>query len=530
MSLDWKMTVSRNDLLRELEKVNNKLAKQYSTIQNLQGRVKQLNQEAGRGYKNQNKWITDQIRSIGSMAAGAVTFLGVQRQITAELARQKQINDSIAERRMSLAGREDDVKTNLGKVSTEVAQRFVTDLRGIAKDAQADLGSVYTAASSLLSASGGNQARTKNILAQTAPMFRNRPDALGQFSGAIGDLANFANIDDPQQITRLIGLALSAQQQGRITNIADLNKFVQSAAAGKNVDTSGDSVNAFRTSLALNAAISGMIADEEGAMTKTAAAEFETSLAELLPEKDVFRADGSIKRRGTGLTNTMDRWKRLIASPALQREFVQGSATFEKLSARGPILPVLQALAQNPESEVAKKFMAGFQEITPDEAFAKALQDNLDKVGLGPTTSLANRQKAAEDAAIVSRPLDDLESQVDKAFADAMGAGGHDPGLLGRTWANTEFFLRYRLYGQSRASAAADTLEGLGPVRSMPGDGSEEFDRRILGAQTVQELKAKDEQVSILRSIDQTMSDIKQNTANGAAGAKAQINSQREPK
>ena len=552
MAIDWKLTASRNDLLKELDKVNTKLAKQMTTVQGLQSRVKHLNQEAGRGFRNQNKWLTDQIRSVGTLAASSLTLLGIQRQITAELDRQRQINQTIAEKRISLAGREDDVKTNLGKVSTDVADRFITDTRRIAETAKADLGAVYMAASNLLSASGGNQTRTKNILGLTAPMFRNRPDALNQFSGTIGDLANFANIDDPGQLRQLVGLALSAQQQGRITNVADLNKYIQSVAAGRNVDTSGNVIGSFRTSLALNSAIGAMIGDEEGALTKTAAAEFETSLAELLPEKNVLRTDGSIKRRGTGLTNTMDRWKRLIESPQLQREFVQGSATFERLSGRGPILPVLRALAENPDSEVAQKFLGAYQEITPDEAFANALQKNLDDVGLGPTATAANRQSAALEKAMVSREADNYEAIADKAFEDALGAGGYDPGIIGRTWANLEAMIRYRVYGQDRAGAMASALddnpfiplshdEELGarpllsrasalmrrPWESAPSGpyDSEGFRKDVdtFGEQTAIQLRNQADQIRILE-------EISRNTQNNAASAKAQINSQREGK
>lgn len=528
MPLNWKLTASRNDLLRELEKVQTKLAKQAVQLQDVTNKSKAANREAERGARKQVGYISDQISSLKGLAAGSLSLLGIQRQITAELQRQKTINDSIAERRKTLAAREDDVKTNLGKVSTQTAQAFITDLQKIARDANADLGAVYSGGSNLLSASGGNQVLSRNILSQTAPLFRNRPETLVDFSGGIGDLAALAGMDKPTEgnIRDLIGLALSTQQQGRITNVADLNKYIQSVAAGTNVDSSKDRIGAMRTSLALNAAVGAMVVDEDGSLTKTAVAEFETSLAQLLPEKDVVRPDGSILRKGTGLQTTMDRFERLLSSEQLQRELIVGSPTMERMSARGPILPVLQALARGGDAEVYKRFRSAYQEISPDGEFATKLQQNLDTVGLGSGSLMANAQRAAEEASIVQRDLDGLESTADKAFESAQGAGGYDPGFLGRSWISAQSFLGYRLYGQNRAEAMAYALENnpFRPIRmSTTYPDQADFDRRSLGEQTVKQLEAQDAQIQILREISAKLDQ-------GNAGASAQVNAQREGK
>lgn len=527
MPLDWKLTASRNDLLRELEKVQAKLARQATQLQDVTNKSKAANREATRGARAQNKYIGDQITALKGLAGGALSVLGIQRQVTAELQRQKSINDTIAERRKSLVAREDDVKTNLGKVNAQTAQSFLTDLQRIAKDSNADLGAVYSAGSNLLSASMGNQVLTRNILSQTSPLFRNRPETLVEFSGGIGDLAGMAGMKSPTEgnIRDLIGLALSTQQQGRITNVADLNKYLQSVAAGTNVDTSQDRIGAMRTSLALNAAVGAMIVDPDGSLTKTGVAEFETALAELLPEKDIRRADGSIKRRGTGLQTTMERFERLLSSEQLQRELISGSPTMEKLSASGPILPVLQALARGGDAEVYKRFQSAYGEISPDGEFASKLQTNLDTVGLGATALMANRQRSAEESAIVARPFDDLESTADRAFAAGMGEGGYDPGFVGRWWMSASAFMGHRVYGMNRADAQAYALENnpFTPIRL----GGEQD--RLLGSQTIAQLEARDEEVQVLREISQKLNNLNK-LDNANAGAAAQVNAQREGK
>lgn len=527
MSLDWKLTASRNDLLRELEKVNNSLAKQAVKMQDLQNKVKQANREATSGARQQNRLLADQIGMLKSLASSSLSVLTVYRLTTQELQRQKDINDAIADRRKSLAGREDDVKTNLGKVSQQTADTFLKDMQRIASDARADQGAVYAASSNLLSASGGNQNLTRSILTQTAPMFRNRPEALNDFSGAIGDLAGLAGWKNPSatQIQQLIGLSLSTQQQGRITNVADLTKYMQSVAAGSNVDSSGDKIGSFRTSLALNAAVGSMIVDPEGALTKTGVAEVETALAELLPEKDVFRPDGSVKRRGTGLQTTMERFERLMSSEQLQRELIQGSPTMERLSARGPVLPVLRALVSDQNSEVYKRFQAAYTEISPDAEFATKLQTNLDTVGLGPTILAANQQRAAMEASAMTRPFDDLESTADKAFAAGMGEGGYDPGFAGRWWMSGQAFMGQRFYGMNRAEAQAYALEN-NPFSPLRLGGQQD---QMLGNQVLSQLEGRDDQVRVLRDISSKLDNLSK-LDNVNAGAAAQVNAQREPK
>lgn len=521
MSLDWKLTASRNDLLRELEKVNNSLAKQATKVQDLQKKVKDMNREAGKGARNRNKYLSDQISMLKSMAAGAISVAAAERLVTDELQRQKEINEEINQKRRSVAGTEDDVKTNLGKVSKENAERFVQDLRSIAADAKTDLRSVYGAGSSLLSATGGKQELTRNILTESAPLFANRPEQLEAFTGAIGDLAEIANVSSKQDIQRLIGLTLSAQQQARITQLGDFKTASQSIAAIAAVDSSGNPMRALNEGAAIFAAIGGSIKDPEGSLTRTAAAELATSLQELLPEKDVFDADGTVKRRGTGLQTFRERLDRVRGSVDLQRELLQGSATFERLSARGPIRPVLEQMIQTPGSAPYERLNRALEGVTIDEGFGKVVLDNIRNVGVGRTADLENAVLAAKEESMISREQDSLEAIADEAFKSAQREG-YDPGFFGRSWHSATAFWMHRVGGMNRAEAEAYALESspFTPIRL--GEGYEKVDAH-LGVQTLQQLDAQQEQIRILKEI---AAEIKRNNAAG----EAQVNAQREAK
>ena len=145
MALDWKLTASRNDLLRELEKVNNSLAKQASRVQDLQNKVKQSNREANRGARSRNKFLMEQINLLKGTAAGLLGVVSAERLITSELEHQKTLRRDALMARRSVAASESGVIINMGRATPQQADAMIRDLRQLAVKTGIEVPHVNTA-------------------------------------------------------------------------------------------------------------------------------------------------------------------------------------------------------------------------------------------------------------------------------------------------------------------------------------------------------------------------------------------------
>lgn len=386
MAVVFKATSEFDDVLKDYDRLARKVV-------NLEQKNKQLTD----GVKNQDKGFkasfTAGVSGLRSMVAGYASWQAAIGLVNTALAEQNRLSEQARTVQMTAADAQAEVIKNLGAVSTAHASEFLQQVQSISKAAGAEsVAPVLEAAASTLSGTGGNEALTANILREAVPLFRNKLDQLPDFAGAVGDLASITGADSQEEIRRTVGLVLTTQSQARIASLDAFKNVAPALAAVATTDTSDDRIGALREGGALFAAIGGAIKDPEGALTKTATAEFATALQELLPENDILNVEGDVIRKGTGLKTLSERLARVQGDEKLQREFLQGSDTFQKASFRGPITPVIAELITNQESEAAQRFRSAFTKVQDDPRVVTQMLSNLS----GSTTQLVTANAMRE--------------------------------------------------------------------------------------------------------------------------------------
>ncbi|MCA9222075.1 MAG: hypothetical protein KDA71_17220, partial [Planctomycetales bacterium] len=272
------------------------------------------------------------------------------------------------------------------------------------------------------------------------PLLRNKLAELPDFAGAVGDLASIVGADSQEEIRRTVGLVLTTQSQARIQSLDAFRNAAPALAAVATTDSGDDRIRALREGGALFAAIGGAIKDPEGALTKTATAEVATALQELLPEKDIKNVQGDTIRKGTGLQTLGERLARLQGDETLQREFLQGSDTFQKASFRGPIAPVVAELISRPDSEAAKRFQTAFTKVQDDPEIVNQMLRNLSDASPQLQTAGISRQAASNiesmqltpGAATRDAARDILKTTLEQTRGSQLGPDYvHDRAVLG---------------------------------------------------------------------------------------------------
>lgn len=378
----------------DMSKVAKDLDMAQRKVVTLEEKLKNVTKESKNNENSFKATFEGGLGQLKGMVSGYLSLSGAVSLVNAGLAEQKRISQEIHRVQMTAADAQAEVVKNLGNVSTEQASKFLKEVEGIAQKSGApSVAPVYMAAAATISAVAGNEGLTKNILAESVPLFKNKLDELPQFAGAVGDLATIAGASSREQIRGIIGLVLTTQTQARITSLDAFKNAAPALAATAAVDTGKDRIRALKEGGALFAAIGGAIKDPEGALTKTATSEVATALNDLLPEKDVFSADGELKRKGTGLKTLGERLAVVQGDINLQRRFWETGEGMQAASFRGPIQPVIRQLIGDKDSEAANRFRGAMTSISADPNVTKQILTNLGSAT--PQLALAATSKAS---------------------------------------------------------------------------------------------------------------------------------------
>lgn len=392
MAVVFKADSDFSKVIRDYEKMQSKVV-------SLEAKLKDCTKETrvqGEGFRATFEGGIGQIKNL---VGGYASLSGAISLVNQGLAEQKRISEEIARVQMSTADAQAEVLKNMGAVSTKHAAKFLADIEGLSERAgMPSVAPVLEAAAQTLSAVGDEQL-TKTILEKSLPFYKSKPAELAPFAGAIGDLAKISKSSTPEEIERLIALAMSNQKFSRGTSLASFENIAPAVAAFAAVDTGKDRIQTITDALAFSSAISSSISDKDLLLTRTASAEVATALAELLPEKDMLDAEGKIKRKGTGLQTTAERLAKVQADPALQRRFFETGEGFQMASFRGAIRPVIQSLVSDPNSPIVADLKSAFAGITSDPAGARQIAENLQTA----TTSLQQTDIARESKAAIDK-------------------------------------------------------------------------------------------------------------------------------
>lgn len=363
---------------------------------------------------------------LGAVASTVSLQTGI-KLVTAELEKQRRIAEEARRTNLSVADSQAAVIKNIGDVNREQLGQFLGNVQRVGRESGfADVAQLNLAAADVLSAAGGDQAKTIEILKTAAAFFKDAPGDLAKFSGSMADVMKATGDPDAK---RAMALMLSIQGQARFTSL-DAFKNVTPALASSVVTQRGvDPVRATREAAALFAGIGQRAGDPEGSVTKTAVANLSANLETMFP---------------TAGLSVLERLR--MAQQANQ-------ATKDKLAEsgfEGAMRPIIKDLLSSPESQTSAMIAEAFRNINASEAFANQKRDlltggtaQLELSGSARRTSGriqafelgGNVALSAEIRNKVSQVLDKTAGSTDaflmQARLEAMLARGVDPRAAG---------------------------------------------------------------------------------------------------
>lgn len=291
---------------------------------------------------------------------------GAIQAVTRAWQNQERIARASADAALAAANAQASVIKNIGDVSAKTTSAFIADVEKTAYRAgMPSANPALEAAASILSATGGDRAKTLGILGTAAPFFRDKPEDLPAFGGSLADVMKISQ-GTPEKAAALM---LSIFGQARFTELGAFKNVTSALAAGE-VVAPGDRMRALRESGALVAGVGGRIADPEAAKTGTAVANLMANLRTAAPELD----------------STFKRLAKVQTDPGLQEEVL-------KKGFKGAIKPVIEDLVRSPESQTSREVMAAFKALAAPEEMVARKQAQLS--ALTPQMRAATFQRGA---------------------------------------------------------------------------------------------------------------------------------------
>jgi len=265
---------------RELEKMRREYDKLFAKME---GVARQSRKDA----KAFQKEAGDYVSSLASMAAGYLSLQQAAALFNTELQRRIDLEKRTGEKNVSVASSQANVRKMIGNVSTNEFQGFLGQIQNIQTDSGfSDIAQMNMAAAAVLSATGSNQKMTTEILAAVAPVFRDTPDQLATFAGAVADVMNVTKTD----ARSAAALALAGTANARIESLGGFSNVAQAVGAGRTLLGDSTDQQAGEQIMALFGTMSRFSKDKEGGPTRTA-------VVTLLQKLEQFGGNGGVLER-----------------------------------------------------------------------------------------------------------------------------------------------------------------------------------------------------------------------------------------
>lgn len=321
------------------------LARHTAKVETENKKLRQESEKVSGSFRKMNaaqtSAITKGLAGIRSMVLQYGSLQAAIALVNKEMEQSKRLSEESRTRSQTAAQAESAVIKNIGDVSDATAQKFIRDVYGISRDAKMPSAiPTLQAASSVLSAVGGDRKTTLDVLRVAAPLFRDKPEEMATFGGALGDVMKVTGGTAKSSAA----LMLAIQGQARFESL-DAFKEVAPALASASVVTRGNRVRNTREAAALFAAIGSRSGDVEGSTTKTAVANLSANLAKAVPELDT----------------TFQRLEKVRSDPKLQEEVL--SSGF-----KGAIKPVIQELLSGADTQTGQMVTDAFGKIVGSES------------------------------------------------------------------------------------------------------------------------------------------------------------------
>lgn len=337
----------------KVKKDYEQLARHTAKVEAENQKLKKTTQQAGDVAKRVNSATSAGLQRLtGSLKSVAFQYVGISQALAVmnrQLEHNKRMSQEAAAANMTMAQSQAAVIKNIGDVSDESTKAFLASVTKISN--QAGLPSsvpLNMTASSVLSAVGGDQGTTLEILKVVSKLFRDQPDQMAPFGGAMGDVMKASGMNARQAAAFM----LAAQGQARFENLEAFKEVAPTLAAAS-VVTRGDRVRNAAETAALFAGVGSRAGDVEGSITKGAIANLVSNLEEVAGH----------------LGTTFERLEYVRSRPGLQADVLAAGGF------RGPTVPVIRELLAGADTQTSQMVSDAFEKIKPDEeAFARKVE------------------------------------------------------------------------------------------------------------------------------------------------------------
>lgn len=479
------MTDVKFSATSDFEKVKKdyeQLARHTAKVEAENQKLKRTTEQTGSAAKRSNSAAAAGLQRMKSSLAGvALQYVGISQALALwnrQLEHNKRMAEESAAANISAAQSQAAVIKNIGDVSDESAKKFLANVAKISREAgMPSVVPLNMTASSVLSAVGGDQATTLEILGVVSQLFRDQPEQMAPFGGAMGDVMKASDMNARQAAAFM----MAAQGQARFENLEAFKEVAPTLAAAS-VMTRGDRVQNAAETAALFAGIGSRSGDVEGAITKGAVANLVRNLESVAGHLDT----------------TFERLEYVRERPELQAEVL-------KSGFRGPTVPVVRELLAGSDTQTAQMVVAAFDQIRPDEAAFARKVDQLAR--LTPQLQLTGASQRASgnvesimltsDAGREAVAREIMTKTLDRTFTAETAEKAIGTSILGKYASEMAF-----MFGQGDPEERAiRQLERRIDVLLRPELGKPAIDVSAASPTTQRMVQLLEEQIMILRQM-----------------------------
>lgn len=271
---------------RELQKMQREYDKLFAKMEGITASSKKNKRAAEESAAAINNYAAGIARAVGA----AVSLQTALSLVTGEMNRQKKIQEDVARRNMPIGQSQDQVAKMIGMSGTvgpKETRAFLEQIRGIqAATGFGSIAQLNLAAADTLSATGGNQQRTLEILRAAAPLFRSDPANLGTVASGIADVMNSSPGMSAVDATALANTSLG---QSRMTQLGSFKEIAKAIGGGSGM-FDADKGDAAKVIAGLFGTMSRASSDPDGSTTKT-------SVIQMLKTLEKFGGAGTFEQR-----------------------------------------------------------------------------------------------------------------------------------------------------------------------------------------------------------------------------------------
>lgn len=332
---------------------------------------------------------------IAKLGGAAAAIKAVGGAVTGEIDLQRERERRAADESLSYGDVLRRTTANFGADQTVSLEQLDSEYAGIqGRQGVRDRKSVARVAANAFSAKGQRTNREALDIVEQAFRFAGGDEEIANtLAGRTLDISKQTGVTDGRAV---LGFLSQAQKAARITDITQLGKQGVTAMLGATAHgaTAEQSAELFAT-------VNALLADEEGANSKTAMLNL---TGQLMDEKKMTKAGLSKTFAGKGV---MERLTMLQKDKKLADKFL-GEASFEVAAA-----PFMEKLVRG--DAAAMEILKASQDTVPmlGAASAKAFESNITAMDSAPQTRAANIGRQAD----ANRQADELDKRQREALA-----------------------------------------------------------------------------------------------------------------